>query len=54
MSYRYGHPFWSRSGGAWFYWGRHVGKVPEIVGPFASAQEAQDHADKNLHKKTKT
>jgi hypothetical protein len=44
MSYRYGHAFKQQDG--WYYWGWHLDKVPEIMGPFPSEYSAQLHADK--------
>ncbi len=45
MTYIYGKPRKQRDG--WHYWGHHTGRVPEIVGPFKSKREAQEHADRH-------
>jgi hypothetical protein len=47
--YIYGKPFKQRDG--WHYWGHHIGRTPEIVGPFKTADEAQAHAEKHGHGK---
>ena len=44
--YRYGLPF-RRRDGSWVYWGKHdLSKAtPEIVGSFATDDEARQHAE---------
>lgn len=45
MGYIYGKPFKQRDG--WHYWGKHIERVPEIVGPFETDSAAREHADKH-------
>jgi hypothetical protein len=47
MGYKYGKPCQSRRDGKFYYWGKHPPRepVPELVGPFDTAQDAEKHAE---------